>query len=180
MGDPLSIRRATDADADAIAGIYAHYVRDGAITFEIDPPDGAEMAARMARIRPHYPFLAAEYDGSVVGYAYSDKLYERAAYRWATESTVYVAPSHQKRGIGIALYRTLIAALVDQGFQTVIAKITLPNPASVALHERLGFVRNGILAQVGFKQDSWHDVGLYQRELGPRSDHPPETRPFES
>lgn len=178
MGDTLIIRPASRADAAAIASIYAHYVRNGVISFELDPPDVQEMAARIDLILPHYPFLAAERDGVLIGYAYAGKLYERPAYRWSAEATVYVAHDQHRQGIGRALYTTLISALKEQGFQTIIGKITLPNPASVTLHEMFGFVPSGVLAKVGFKHGEWHDVGLYQLDLGSRPANPEETRSF--
>jgi len=178
MADPLTIRPAILADAGAIAAIYAHYVRNSVITFEVDAPTSEEMAGRMAQLLPHYPFLVAEGDDGIVGYAYAGRLYERAAYRWAVESTVYLSPDRQGEGIGGALYRRLIEALEQQGFQTVIGKITLPNPASTTLHGKLGFVRSGILSKVGFKDGRWHDVGLYQLDVGSRPAHPEETKAF--
>lgn len=178
MGDALTIRPVTRADAGAIAAIYAHYVLNSVITFEVEPPDAAEMAARIDHILPRYPFLAAERDGRLLGYAYAGKLYERAAYRWSAEGTVYVAHDRHRQGIGALLYRTLIAALAEQGFQTVVGKITLPNAASVMLHENFGFIRSGVLSRVGFKHGGWFDVGIYQLDLGMRPPHPQETRPF--
>lgn len=178
MVGALTIRPATRGDAAAIATIYAHYVRHSVISFETDPPDAQEMAARIDHILPRHPFLAAERAGALVGYAYASKLYERLAYRWSAETTVYVAPDHHRQGIGRELYRMLIASLGEQGFQAVFGKITLPNPASVRLHESFGFVRCGVLAKVGFKNGGWHDVGLYQLELGSRPANPRETRPF--
>lgn len=180
MGNALTIRPAARRDAAAIAAIYGHYVRNGVVTFELDPPDVEEMAARIDHILPHHPFFVAEHDGVVVGYAYAGKLYERAAYRWTAEATVYVAHERHRQGIGHALYRALLASLGEQGFQAVIGKITLPNPASVMLHESFGFVRCGVLAGVGYKHGAWHDVGLYQLDLGNRSRQPLEPRPFTS
>lgn len=174
----LNVRPATGADAGAISAIYAHYVDHSVVTFELTPPDAAEIAARMGHVLPRYPFLVAEQDGLVAGYAYAGKLYERAAYRWAAETTVYVAHDRHRQGIGQTLYAVLIATLAQQGFQTAIGKITLPNPASVALHETFGFVRSGVLGRVGYKQGGWHDVGIYQLELGTRPSRPEETRPF--
>ena len=126
----------------------------------------------------HYPFIVAECNGLLSGYAYAGRLYERAAYRWVAEATVYVAQDRHRRGIGRALYRSLIASLREQGFQAVVGKITLPNPASVTLHESFGFVRSGVFTKVGFKHGKWHDVGLYQLDLGSRPTSPEETRPF--
>lgn len=180
MGSALTIRPATRGDAAAIAAIYAYYVLNSPVTFEIDPPDSAEMAKRIDHILPRYPFLVAERAGELVGYAYAGKLYERAAYRWTTEATVYVDHRQHRQKIGATLYRTLIAALNDQGFQAVVGKITLPNSGSVSLHEAFGFVRSGVLAKVGFKHGGWHDVGLYQLDFGSRPAVPAEPRPFTS
>lgn len=178
MGDTLTVRPATRDDAGAVAAIYAHYVTNSVITFETEPPGVPETAARIDRILPRYPFLVAERQNQIVGYAYADKLYDRAAYRWAVEATVYVAQGGHRRGAGRELYRTLIPTLGMQGFQSVVGKITLPNPASVALHEAFGFIRAGVLAKVGFKLGGWHDVGLYQLDLAMRPSLPRETRPF--
>lgn len=178
MVEPPAIRPANSADAAAIAAIYAHYVCNSVITFEVEAPDASEMATRIARILPRYPFIVAETGGVLAGYAYAGGLYERPAYRWVAESTVYVARDRHRQGIGRALYRSLIAALREQDFQAVVGKITLPNTASVTLHESFGFVQCGVLRQVGFKQGGWHDVGLYQLDFGSRPVHPEETRPF--
>jgi L-amino acid N-acyltransferase YncA len=178
VGDALTIRPATRADAAAIAAIYAHFVGSSVITFEIDPPDRDEIARRMDLILPRYPYLVAEMDGELAGYAYAGQLYERAAYRWTVEATVYVAPEHHRQGVGRRLYSALLAALDMQGFQSVIGKITLPNLASVALHEAMGFVRCGLLAAVGYKHGGWHDVGIYQLDFGSRPDSPAEPALF--
>ena len=178
MGGALTVRPATRDDAAALAAIYAHYVRDSVITFEVEPPDSDEMARRIDLVLPHYPYLVAETNGALIGYAYAGKLYERAAYRWTAEATVYVAPDRHRQGAGRALYRALIDALRAQGFQSVVGKITLPNPASVMLHGAFGFVLCGTLARIGHKHGGWHDVGIYQLDLGPRPDDPAEPRPF--
>ena len=178
MGGTLTVRPATRDDAAALAAIYAHYVRDSVITFEVEPPDSAEMARRIDLILPHYPYLVAATNGALTGYAYASRLYERAAYRWTAEATVYVAQDSHRQGIGRALYRALIDTLDAQGFQSVVGKITLPNPASVMLHEAFGFVRAGTLARIGHKHGGWHDVGLYQLDFGTRPDDPAEPRPF--
>ncbi|KKC27678.1 GNAT family N-acetyltransferase [Sphingomonas sp. SRS2] len=178
MGGALAVRSARRDDAAAIAAIYAHYVRNSVITFELDPPDAATMAVRMDSILPLYPYLVTECDGVLLGYAYAGRLYDRAAYRWTAEATVYVAHEWHRRGIGHMLYAALIAALAAQGFQSVVGKITLPNPASTLLHEACGFRQVGLLAKVGYKQDAWHDVGIYQLELGTRPVGPEEPRPF--
>lgn len=172
----MKLRPVRGSDAPAIAAIYAHYVLNGPVTFEIDTPSEQEMAARIAGIVQHHPYLVAELDGVIVGYAYAAKLYERAAYRWAVEASVYVTPDHHRKGVGGALYSELLEVLAERGFQTVIGKITLPNPASTFLHERFGFRQVGILARVGYKQESWHDVGIYQLDLGDRPERPADPR----
>jgi phosphinothricin acetyltransferase len=181
MGGALTIRPASLDDAGPIAAIYAPYVADSAITFEVDAPSAVDMASRMAQILPHFPYLVAEQDGAVIGYAYATKLYERAAYRWAAETTVYLSRDGRRgQGIGTALYRQLIESLRDQGFLAAVGKITLPNAASVRLHEKLGFRASGVLARIGFKQGRWHDVGIYQLDLADHPAEPAETRPFRS
>lgn len=174
----MTIRPARREDAAAIAAIYAHYVRNSVITFELDPPDAATMAARIGGLLPLYPYLVFERDRAVLGYAYAGRLYDRAAYRWVAEATVYVAHDQHRQGIGRALYRKLIASLTTQGFQSVIGKITLPNPSSTLLHETFGFRQTGLLSGVGYKQGAWHDVGIYQLDIGPRPNSPEEPRPF--
>ncbi|MET0376027.1 MAG: N-acetyltransferase family protein [Rhizorhabdus sp.] len=178
MGVTIGIRPARRDDAAAIAAIYAHYVLNSVITFEIDPPDAATMAARMEIVLPLYPYLVAEQDGALLGYAYAGRLYDRAAYRWTAEATVYVAHEWLRRKVGRSLYDTLIAGLAAQGFQSVVGKITLPNPASTFLHEACGFRQVGLLEKVGYKHDAWHDVGIYQLALGPHAAQPVEPRPF--
>ena len=178
MGSALKIRPATRADAPAIAAIYAHYVHNSVVTFEINPPDETEMARRIDLLLPHYPYFVAERDGMLIGYAYAGKLYDRAAYRWVAEATVYVAHEKHRQGIGGELYKAVIGSLRSMGFQAVVGKITLPNPASVSLHEAFGFVRCGTFVRVGYKHAGWYDVGLYQLDFGGRPDQPAEPIAF--
>ncbi len=114
----------------------------------------------------------AEEDG-VVGYAYGCPHRERAAYRWAADVSVYVAPTHHRQGLGRALYEDLLARLTEQGFQIACAGVTLPNDASVGLHESLGFAPVGVYRRIGFKLGRWWDVGWWQRELRPAGAGPP-------
>jgi phosphinothricin acetyltransferase len=174
VGDTLIIRPATPGDACAIAGIYAPYVRDTAITFEVDPPDTDEMRARITDKSAHFPWLVAERDGRILGYAYAGTFHPRAAYRWMVETTVYVAEDQGGHGVGRALYDALFDRLRDQRFQAAIVLIALPNPASVALHEKMGFMRCGTYEKVGYKFGAWHDVGLWQLDFGLRPDRPAE------
>ena len=165
MSPPPHIRDASPEDAAAIQAIYAPIVRDTPISFELDPPSVGEMAERMERVAATHPYLVAERDGAVIGYAYAGPFKERRAYRFAAEVTVYVAESAQGGGIGRALYGALLERLTESGHHTAIGIIALPNPGSVALHERVGFRHVGTVHEAGWKFDRWHDVGYWQRVL---------------
>jgi len=175
----LEIRDADPGrDAAACAAIYAPYVEATPISFEELPPTAAELAKRIERVTASYPWLVAEEGGEVVGYAYGAPLRERHAYRWTVEVTVYVAGARRGNGIGRQLYEALFERLRRQRFKVAFAGITLPNEASVALHEGLGFIRVGVSPRIGWKQGRWHDVGWWQLELAPRGDgSPPEPLP---
>ena len=138
---------------------------DGVVSFELDPPDAAEMAHRMAASDARHPWLVAEAGGRMVGYAYASTFRSRAAYDRAVETTVYLAGDAQGRGIGRALYRDLLARLTMAGFTQAIAIIALPNDPSVRLHERLGFASVGVNPAVGWEHGRWIDVGMWQRAL---------------
>jgi phosphinothricin acetyltransferase len=159
----VEYRVATLDDARAIAEIYAPYVSDTAITFEIDPPpDADEIASRMRRIGAMYPWLVAAVDGEVAGYAYACENRSRAAYRWSVDAAVYLRASTHRKGIGRGLYERLFALLRAQGFVNAFAGITLPNAPSVGLHEAFGFRLIGVHQQVGWKLGAWRDVGWWQ------------------
>ena len=158
-------RLATVDDAAAIAAIYAPYVRDTIVSFETEPPDAAEMAARIERIGRQYPWLTASAGGRVVGYAYACENRSRLAYRWSVDTAVYLDPSAQGRGVGSALYRELFALLRAQGYVNAFGGIALPNAASVKLHEAMGFKLIGIYRNVGYKLGAWRDVGWWQLAL---------------
>jgi phosphinothricin acetyltransferase len=175
--DP-TIRAATRADAAAISEIYAPYVRETAISFELVPPDEAEMAARIAKVLPAYPWLVCEVDGRVVGYAYGSRFAERAAYGWSVTVGIYVARGTHRRGIGRALYAVLLAALRLQGYHAVFGGITLPNPSSVGLHEASGFKPVGVYREAGFKFGAWHDVGWWGMTFDAPKGEPAMPRPF--
>jgi L-amino acid N-acyltransferase YncA len=171
----MRIRPATQADAAAIAEIYGPYVEASYISFETEAPDAAEIARRLEGGGALYPWLAAEDEaGRLLGYAYAAAFRTRLAYRFAVETTVYVAAGEQGRGVGRALYAPLLETLERQGFTQAIAAISLPNEASVRLHERLGFRRAGTYTQVGWKLGRWHDVDLWQRPLAPAAMPPAE------
>jgi phosphinothricin acetyltransferase len=159
------IRDATADDAPAICAIYNPYVRSTAITFEETPVAPAAMAERIAEIRRAHPWLVREIDGEIAGYAYAGAWRTRPAYRYAVETTIYLAPGHTGRGVGRALYEALLAELAGRGYRCAMGGIALPNPASVALHEKVGFVKVAHFREVGFKLDRWIDVGYWQRML---------------
>jgi L-amino acid N-acyltransferase YncA len=174
----VRIRRATADDAAAIASIYAPYVVGSVVSFETAAPDAAEMQSRIEAAGDVYPWLVAgEDDGPAIGYAYACAFRKRAAYRFSVETTVYVADGAHRRGIGTLLYRALLPVLEGQGFAQAIAAITLPNEASIRLHEALGFVRAGTYDRVGFKFREWRSVDLWQRALAPLSTRPEEPKP---
>jgi phosphinothricin acetyltransferase len=167
-------------DAAACAAIYAPSVRDGVSSFEYLAPDAPEMARRITAIRAARPWLVADLEGTIAGYAYASGHRDRAAYRWATDVSVYVSADHRRRGVGRALYVAMLQRLTDQGFRMACAGIALPNPASIALHESLGFTPVGTYRDIGFKHGRWWDVSWWQRTLGPADpeDGPPaEPRP---
>jgi phosphinothricin acetyltransferase len=170
----MNLRAATPDDAASLADLYAPYVTGSAVSFEVDPPDAAEMRRRIGSGGDLYPWLVAEADGAVLGYAYASAFRPRAAYRFAVETTVYAGRQAQGRGVGTRLYEALLAILTAQDFTQAIGAITLPNRASVALHEKLGFRHSGTYTQVGWKLGRWHDVGLWQRPLGASEQAPAE------
>ncbi len=162
-----------DRDAAACVSIYAPFVESGATSFEQESPDVAAFAMRIASTQADYPWLVAELEGSVVGYAYACRHRARPAYRWAVETSVYVGVDARGVGNGQSLYVELIERLRRQRFHVACAGITLPNPASVALHESIGFVPVGIYRRIGWKDGSWRDVGWWQLELQPATDEVP-------
>ena len=164
-------------DAPACVAIYAPYVSHSVASLEEDPPDVAEMTRRIETVTVAYPWLVAEDAGSVIGYAYGSQHHPRSAYRWAVNAAVYIDRARQGEGVGRALYEALLTLLARQGLRIVCAGITLPNLASVALHESFGFQPVGVYRRIGFKQDRWWDVGWWELELPDAGgDPPPEPR----
>ncbi|HEQ72392.1 MAG TPA: N-acetyltransferase family protein [Spirochaetia bacterium] len=163
------IRHADTHDADAIRAIYNYYVTDTVVTFEEEPVSRGEMASRIEKVTERFPWLVYEEAGRILGYAYAKRWLTRASYRHTAESTVYLAPDATGKGIGSALYTELFAVLCGAGeLHAVIAGIALPNPASVALHEKFGFRRAGLFREVGYKFNTWIDVGFWQRAVRAR------------
>jgi phosphinothricin acetyltransferase len=172
--DDLHVREASERDGAACAAIYAPYVTDTAITFELEPPSAEEMAQRIVTAKQRHAWLVLEDDGRVVGYAYAGTFNPRAAYRWACEVSVYVELGRRRRGSGRALYEVLLPRLVERGFRTAAAGMTLPNDASMGLHRAMGFEPVGVYRRIGFKHGAWHDVAWAQRILAEGADPPPE------
>lgn len=164
-------------DAQACAAIYAPYVLGSPVSFEEQALDAAAFARRIEHVTATHPWLVAERDGAVAGFAYGAPHRERAAYRWAADVSVYVDGGAQRQGVGRALYEALFERLRAQRLRVACAGITLPNPASVALHESLGFERVGVYRDIGWKAGAWRDVGWWQLQLLPPVPDPPEPLP---
>jgi phosphinothricin acetyltransferase len=173
-GEGRIVRDAVQNDAAACAAIYAPYVRDTVITFETEPPSDAEMAARIAAATRSHAWLVLEEGGRVIGYAYASPFKSRAAYRWSCEVSVYLEMGLRRSGAGRALYEVLLDRLSQRGFRIAVAGMTLPNDASVGLHEAMGFEPAGINRRIGWKNDGWHDVAWVQRDLASGADPPAE------
>lgn len=161
------IRLATSDDAAAICAIYNHYITTSTITFEEDEVDPAEMAQRIANVNATHCWyvFASDESGTIEGYAYATPWRVRSAYRFSVETTVYVKPGSGGKGIGTTLYTHLITELRQRGIRSVIGGIALPNPASVALHESMGFAQVAHFVDVGYKFDKWIDVGYWELVL---------------
>jgi len=176
-----SIRVARADDAAAIAAIYAPVVRGTAISFELEPPSVDEMRTRIVATLPLLPWLVSlDAHGAVDGYAYAGRHRERPAYQWAVDTTAYVRDDRRGCGVGRRLYMRLFGELCRLGLHQAFAGIALPNEASVALHESLGFAPIGVYRRVGFKHGAWRDVGWWQRELAPLDDAPVAPRTFDN
>lgn len=162
----IAIRIARPGDADAIAAIYNHYVAGSVATFELAEVAAAEMAARIAEVASHgLPWIVAGEGSRILGYAYAGRWRTRAGYRHSVETSIYLAPDATGRGLGVALYDHLLAMLPPLGVHAVIGGIALPNPASEALHQRLGFEPVARFREVGLKFGQWIDVAYWQRCL---------------
>ena len=169
-----AVRPATPDDAAALAAIYRPIVETTTISFEEVAPDAVAMRERVEKTLASYPWLVAADGNAVLGYAYAGRWRDRAAYRWSVETTAYVAASARGRGIGTALYGALVRVLDVQGFRRAFAGITLPNDASIALHERAGFTRAGVFRDAGYKLGRWCDVAWYERPVNEAAGRPAE------
>jgi L-amino acid N-acyltransferase YncA len=169
---PTTIRLATEADAGQILAIYGPFCYTP-VSFEAEPPSEEEMRQRIAALSGKLPWLVCADGGKVLGYAYASSHRARAAYQWSVEVSAYVADGMHRRGIGRSLYTALFQSLSLQGYVNAFAGITLPNPASVGLHEAVGFTPVGVYRGVGYKLGTWHDVGWWERPLREREREPP-------
>ncbi|MFZ6027417.1 MAG: arsinothricin resistance N-acetyltransferase ArsN1 family B [Chloroflexota bacterium] len=166
------IRLARQDDATQVLGIYAPIVEKLATSFELEPPDAAEMQQRIGETLVQWPWLVCERAGAVLGYAYASQHRARPAYRWSVDVSVYIHADARRMGLGRALYTSLFEILSLQGYFNAYAGIALPNPGSVGLHEALGFKAVGVYHQVGYKLGAWHDVGWWQLALQPKAPAP--------
>jgi phosphinothricin acetyltransferase len=164
------IREATRADAAACAAIYAPYVTDSVISFEVRPPTAPELRSRMQHA---HLWLVAEEEGEICGYAYGSPHRDREAYRWAADVAIYLDGQHRGRGLGRRLYSELFDGLRDRGFCVLCAGVALPNAASEALHRGMGFTEVGVYRRIAFKFGDWIDTRWYQLDLRPRGEPPP-------
>jgi L-amino acid N-acyltransferase YncA len=169
---PTSIELAAPRDYPEIAAIYRPAVTAAATSFELEPPDTAEMGARVEATLVRTPWIVCRSAGETLGYAYATRHRERSAYQWSVEVSAYVRGDMHRHGIGRALYTSLFAVLALQGFRSAVAGITLPNDASVGLHEAVGFTRVGIFRNIGYKNGAWHDTQWLQRPIAPHSAEP--------
>lgn len=176
----VNIRLATTGDAAAVAAIYAPYCEESAVSFEVVAPSAQEMAQRIATVIVQRPWIVLEDDGIVIGYAYAAPHNERRAYRWSVNTAIYISRTHQRRGAGRALYTTLFDLLRHLGYHNAVAGITLPNPASVGLHEAMGFVLVGVYRDIGYKLGAWRDVAWYQASIQPLPLEPGEPRAIDA
>ncbi|WP_049929085.1 GNAT family N-acetyltransferase [Halopiger goleimassiliensis] len=172
------VRVAEPSDAGAIRDIYAPFCESSAVTFEETPPTEAELVERIESTLETYPWLVCEREGEVVGYAYASKLRKRRAYQWVVELSVYVAADARGTGVGRVLYESLFDVLERQGVCDAYAVTTLPNPATVAFHERLGFDRVVDFPAMGYTEGDWHDVAWWRRSIHEKADDPEPITPF--
>lgn len=161
----MKIRAAIDSDFPRMLQIYAPYILSTAITFDTNLPSPEEWAQKISEVQKKFPWIVAEENGMVMGYAYASPFKSRCAYEWSVESSVYVDQEARARGIGKSLYEALLDLLKEQGVVNVIGGISLPNEPSVKFHEKFGFKPVARFFDVGFKLGKWWDVGYWQLQL---------------
>ncbi|MCY4559164.1 MAG: GNAT family N-acetyltransferase [Chloroflexi bacterium] len=173
------IRMAAEADAEQMLAIYAPVVRETVISFEYEPPSLPEFRERIRTTLERMPWLVSDKDSEIAGYAYASPFRTREGYRWACELTIYVHRGYHRCGIGRALYTSLFRCLALQGYCVAVATITIPNTASIALHESMGMRRVGTYEKVGYKHGQWLDDGVWQIELQPMPAEPDPPVPWQ-
>ncbi|HZW06052.1 MAG TPA: GNAT family N-acetyltransferase [Phycisphaerales bacterium] len=161
----VTIRPTQADDFDAIAALTNTYIQGTAVHFAYEPVTAAELRTQWEAARERYPWLTAEVGGPFAGFAKAGVWRSRDAYQWTTEVGIYIQPGIQGRGVGRELYALLLRRLRAAGFRSAIGGVTLPNPASVRLHQSLGFEHVGTVRQAGYKLNAWHDVAFYQKLL---------------
>lgn len=179
MSENIVIRLAVPEDAEAILNIYAGYIRNTVITFEVEVPTVEAFQTRMEQIQEQFPWLVCEIDGVIAGYAYASKHAQRAAYRWSADLSVYIDEKYHRRHIAAALYAALYEMLKAQGYYTVYAGVSTPNPKSEAFHLAQGFEVVGVYPNVGYKLGKWCTLTWYGLPLQEYSDTPQEPKRLE-
>ncbi len=174
----ISIRLASTADAKAILYVYAPFIQNTSLTFELEVPSQQKFAERIKTYLQKWPWLVCEINGEVAGYAYASNYRERAGYQWSCECSVYIQDHYLKRGIAQALYSCLTEILKLQGYKNVYAVINLPNDKSVSLHEKCGFEWMATYENVGYKLGKWKDVGWWIKKLNEYDQEPMPPIPF--
>jgi len=161
----IKIREAQTSDAAAITDIYNYYVRETLITFDLDEVPITFFEEKIPKLKQNYPFIVATIDDIVIGYAYASQWKQKQAYKHTAESTIYMHPDNTSKGIGLRLYNALLSSMPLFDLVTAIGGITIPNDASVRLHEKLGFEKVAEFKNVGFKFDQWINVGYWQKHV---------------
>ena len=180
MKNEFYIRLITENDADEILEIYKPYVLHTIITFEYDAPSQEEFSLRIKTTIAQYPWLVCLYGNKIIGYSYAGIHRYRSAYQWSCESTVYLLPEFQRKGIARILYETLFSILRIQGYFNVYAGVSLPNEKSVGFHQSLGFTKIGIYEKIGYKFGEWHNVEWLQFQLREHQNNPPSPKTIQS
>ena len=174
----IRLRQATVADAQGLLDIYAPYVTGTSVTFETEVPKPEVFEERIREISREFPYLLAEENGQILGYAYAHPYHERAAFHWTVETSIYVRMGMERNGLGTRLYTALLALLKLQGVHTACALITLPNDRSMAFHGRMGFLEGGSLPAVGYKFGNWYGLSYCYRRLRDLEEKPGELTLF--
>lgn len=177
MGE-IIIRPVTAADAAELVSIYAPYVLETGVTYEYEVPSAEEFRGRIENITKNYPYLAAEEDGEILGYAYASSFHPRAAFLWSAEATVYMRKDARGKGIGRMLYAALEENLQKQNVQAVIALIADPNPESVSFHEKMGYRLAGRLTNCAYKLGQWRGMYYMEKFLGTHGEAPKAFIPY--